>query len=1197
LNYVKNKGQWDSKVLYRSQFRGGVLWMENTAFTFLFFPPDGFGKLRAHHSEMNGHFEKNPTFKTHAIRMEFENASPDHTTETAAQQDLYYNYFLGKDKSKWASNVPVCKEVIYKNLYPGIDVKTFSSKNDVRYDFIVSANADPTQIQLKFIGQDKLTIREGKLIISTSVGDITQQEPVAYQEENGSVRNVNCHYVLEGNKLGIKITSHYNKNIPLIIDPTLVFATYTGSTADNWGMSASYDVSGNAYTAGIVFNTGYPVTTGAYMSSFQGGVGTNFMPGFDISISKFNSTGSTLMYSTYLGGSDNESPQSITVDNASNLIVLGRTYSTDYPTVGGCFDVSQNGMSDIVVTKFNSAGSALLASTYVGGSQNDGINYDDNETVRGSLKFNYADDGRGAVHVDQNNNVYVTSCTMSGNFPVSPGCYQSANAGLQDGCVFKMDPGLTTMLFSTYLGGNQNDACYNLAIDPLDRVYVTGGTESPNFPVTAGALITTYGGSIDGFITHFSSNGNSILQSSFIGTSGYDQSYFVQLDKLNNVYLYGQSSGNYPVVGSVYSNPNSSQFIHKLNPNLSSTLFSTRFGSGRITVDIVPSAFLVDNCQNIYISGWGGSLYGYNGSTSSTMGLPVTGNAFQSITDGADFYFAVFTKNAAALLYASYFGGSVSNEHVDGGTSCFDKKGVVYQAICESCGGHQDMPSTGGVWSNVNGSSNCNNAVVKFKLDSLQTVAQLNINPFVTTGCLPFTVNFLNNSANAVNYNWNFGDGNTSTAVTPAHTYTNVGTFTVQLIASDSSTCNRLDTTWITITVKSQVTLVSMPPKTICKGDTAQLQATSPAGTLFSWSPGSSLSNINISNPKAFPQTTTIYTVTAHDPQCATGNTGTVSVTVNENKPHIVVDPKHLCIDDTVKLSTSTAYPNYSWNTGQSTQNINVLTAGLYSVTTIDLNGCKGSDTLTVHAYTHLTVTPQSGTICAGQSYILSTVQGDYKYEWYPSGGLSDSYIYDPTTSPKANTVYTVLITNGPCVTKSTYSLTVNPKPTLTVTASAELVVAGEEVQLIAQSNLVPYWWPNIWLTCDLCDTSIATPDGPVTYYCAVMNEYGCFNTDSVKIQTVPTFYIPNSFTPDGNGLNDIWRPVFTGYTELSVRIFDRWGEELCYYNELEGGWDGTYRGGKCKQDVYVYKIIAKDYLNHTIQRTGTITLLRRGKL
>jgi len=673
--------------------------------------------------------------------MEFESSQEAHVNGDN-KREIYHNYFLGSDPKKWAGRVSLYEGVNYKELYPGISVKALSEINNFRYDLILAPNADPSLIKLKFTGQNGLQVKNGHLYIKTELGEIYQQSPYAYQEIDGEKKKIGCAYILKDNKVSIAL-GVYDKSKELIIDPTLIFSTFTGSTADNWGMTATYDAAGNGYTSGVCFGVGYPITVGAFQGTYAGGVvnTTYTYGGFDMTVSKFNSTGTNLLYSTYLGGSDNEAPQSIIVDNANNLILMGRSYSTNYPVTAGAYDVSLNGAgsSDIVVTKFNAAGTALLASTFIGGSADDGVSISAVETFLGSLKYNYADDGRSDVIIDANNNVYVASCTISNNFPTTGGAAQATSGGLQDACVFKLDATLSSLVFSTYLGGNQNDAGYNLALDANGDIYVTGGTESANFPSTAGTIKPAYGGNIDGFITHLNAAGTSILRSTFIGTAGYDQSYFIQLDKFGNVFVYGQSNGGYPVTGGVYSNPGSGQFIHKLNPTLNTTIFSTIFGTGKGSPDIAPSAFLVDDCENIYISGWGGTLFGYNVATSTTAGLPVTGSPFQSTTDGSDFYFLILQKNATALLYATFMGGPMSQEHVDGGTSRFDKSGVVYQAICEGCGGYSDLTTTPGAWSSTNNSFNCNNALVKFSFDLLITLANFSITPAIAVGCAPLS--------------------------------------------------------------------------------------------------------------------------------------------------------------------------------------------------------------------------------------------------------------------------------------------------------------------------------------------------------------------------------------------------------------------------------------------------------------------------
>jgi gliding motility-associated-like protein len=1092
INYIKNKGQWDTRALYEANFNGGKIFLEKNAFLYVFNQKDGFESMHPHANSLQTNASGTYTFTFHAVRMEFEGSLPNVKTEEQNPASFYHNYYTGNDPAKWASNVPLCQTVLYKDLYNGISVKTFSDKNNVRYDFLVNAGANPNQIKLKFIGQNKLSIKEGNLIIGTAVGDITQQIPYAYQEVNGEKQKVECKYKLtEDNTVSFEITGNYDHTKILVIDPTLVFATYTGSTSDNWGMSATYDNLGNGYTTGISFGTGYPITTGAFQQIWAGGVNNatyNYLNGFDIVASKFNPSGSNLLFSTFLGGNDNEQPQSIICDNSNNLVIYGRSYSINFPVKAGCYDVSLNGGSDIIITKFNGTGTALLASTFIGGSQDDGVNYSGQETVRGSLKYNYADDGRGDIILDNNDNVYIASCTKSTNFPITGGCFQNVNKGMQDGCVFKMDPNLTTLNWSTYLGGNANDAAYNLAVDNNNSVFVTGGTESSNFPTTAGALHPAYMGNIDGFLTHLSPTGSAVLQSTYIGTPSYDQSYFVQLDNVFNVYIYGQSGGAYPVTAGVYSNPNSGQFIHCFNNTLSSTVFSTVFGSGRGTPDIAPSAFLVDKCQNIYISGWGGTLFGYNIGSSSTVGMPLTGNAFQSTTDGSDFYFFVLQKHAAALWYATYFGGTAgSEEHVDGGTSRFDKSGVIYQAICESCGGYQDMPASPGAWSISNNSTNCNNALVKFDFNLLQTVASLAISPSTAAGCAPFAVNFTNQSQNALSFSWYFGDGDSATTVNAAHTYTATGSYTVALVAHDSLSCNTIDTIFATITVYPQPTL-TVNSATICAGVTTTL-TTSGAST-YTWSTGAHTASISSSPPN-----TTNYTVTGTDIHSCV-NTTTTSITVHPLPVVTTVGSTTICAGNTATLTANGA-STYLWNTSATTSSITVTPAitTQYTVTGTDINNCTDTATATVTVNAMSPLIVNSPAICIGATATL-VVSGANTYTWN-TGATTPSIIQ----SPGATTNYTVTGTNiSGCVNSATTSIIVNPLPT--ITATKDTICAGVNATLNA-GGAVTYTWSSG----NIGQVVTLAPNISTNYTVTGTDANSCVNTTttSIVVNLTPT--------------------------------------------------------------------------------------------
>jgi gliding motility-associated-like protein len=780
---------------------------------------------------------------------------------------------------------------------------------------------------------------------------------------------------------------------------------------------------------------------------------------------------------------------------------MGRSYSTNFPVTSGAYDVTQNGGGDIIVTKFNATGTGLIGSTYIGGSNDDAVNYSSIESTLGSLKYNYADDGRGDIIVDNNNNVYVASCTQSTNFPVTAGCVQSANAGMQDGCVFKLNSALTSLMWSTYIGGSANDAAYNLAIDNSNSVYFTGGTESSNFPVSIGAFHPTYLGNIDGFLTHISSTGNSILQSTYIGTSGYDQSYFVQLDVSNNVYIYGQTSGSYPITTGVYSNPNSGQFIHEFNSTISTTIFSTEFGAGRGTPDIAPSAFLVDKCNNIYTSGWGGPLYGYNNSTSSTNGLPLTANAFQPTTDGADFYFMVLQPNASSLWYATYFGGDAgSQEHVDGGTSRYDKSGVIYQAICEGCGALSDMPTTVGAWSTTNNSPNCNNALVKFDFALIQTIASLSFSPITGAGCAPLQITFTNQSQNASHFSWYFGDGDSSHAVNATHTYTAQGTYTVKMIAKDSATCNTVDTIYAVITVYPLPTVTINSP-TICAGTTTTLTAT--GASTYTWNTSATTASI-VQTPTV---TTTNYSVTGTDVNSCT-NTATASITVNPLPIVTTVGSSTICMGANVTITASGA-STYTWNTTATTSSITISPTGTtnYTVTGTDVNNCKNTATATVTVNPLPIITVNHLAICIGNSATLM-VSGASTYTWN-TGANATSIFQTPTIT----TDYTVSGTDvNACINTATTSITVNPLPVITVNSDTICLGTGGILNALGGASYV-------WSTGSTNQSIAQSPTVTTTYTVTGTDYNSCVNTAtaSITVNPIPVISVNNDTICAGN--------------------------------------------------------------------------------
>ncbi len=787
LNYIENKGQWPSQVSHMAKIGGGAVWLEKNKAKFVFINQQDAEAFHEYH-----HHGGDPvTVHGHTYELNFIQSNLNTKITSSKKSPVYHNYFQGSDQSKWASNVGLYAEVMYGNLFDGIDLKFHSNSPYMKYDYVVAPGADVAQIKWNYNGISP-EIKDGKIILSTNAGEVIEDKPIAWQIINGIKTYVSCEYKLTNTILQFNFPNGYDKGYELTIDPTLIFSSYSGATSDNWGYTATYDNNGNLYSGSIAFG-GYPTTVGSFQNALAGG-------DVDAAISKFNSTGTNLLFSTYLGGNSSDAPHSLFVDSNDNLYIYGTTGSSNFPVTTGCYDntfnggpnTSPNGIgysgSDIFVTCLSAAGNSLIGSTFVGGTDTDGIN-------DGNLYFNYGDYNRGEIIIANNGDALIASSTFSNNFPTTAGSLSQANAGGQEGIAFRLNSTLTTLVWSTYIGGSTDDAGYGIKESSNGVVYVTGGTQSINFPVTVGALQTVKAGGIDGFIISFNGATGARINGTYLGTASYDQSYLIEIDNSNDIYVLGQTKGAWPVSPGVYNNNNGRQFIHKLNPALSATIFSTRFGSGATTVNISPNAFLVDNCYNIYVSGWGGST----NTEGSTNGLPVTSDAYDANTDGSDFYFMVLERDAQSLLYGTFFGGNPA-EHVDGGTSRFDRNGIIYQAVCAGCGGSDNFPTQPGVWSTTNNSSNCNIGVIKMEFSFLGIEANANAAPNIIACDPPYDVNF--NGGTAVNHIWDFDDGTpNSTLQNPSHTFTAVGTYNVMYIAIDSSTCNIADTAYLTVEI------------------------------------------------------------------------------------------------------------------------------------------------------------------------------------------------------------------------------------------------------------------------------------------------------------------------------------------------------------------------------------------------------------
>ncbi|MGC1242650.1 MAG: PKD domain-containing protein [Chryseosolibacter sp.] len=880
VRFVENKNQWRQDIHFVSRIPGGKMSVGPASFKYVFLDKEKLESLHHHsHAAQPDGPERDDEVRGHAVFVNFPGADLTVTPMPFGRSDEYYNYFLGNNPEQWATKAYGFEGMLYESWYPRIDLKVYAAGEHVKYDFVVGPDGDPSRIIMRYDGYDKMFLDNGNLHVSTSLADIIEKRPVAWQMINGAKVDVPCAFSLDGNLVSFVFPDGFDHCYELVIDPLLIFSTYSGSTADNWGSTATPGEHGNLYSAGVTEEGGggkFPATPGAFRTN-SGGL-------YDLGILKYDSIGSKLLFATYLGGSNSESPHSLVMNHADELIVLGTTSSGNFPITLNAYSntfkggastghvVQYGAGSDIVISRFSPDGTKLLASTYFGGTSNDGLN-----PGNGALTRNYGDQLRGDIITDDAGNIYVSSVTASpGIFSGVTGLETAYRGGETDAILFKMDPELHQIVWGTYLGGNGTDAAHTLKLDSSDNVFVAGGTTSIDFPVTADSYQRSHGGNVDGWIAKVSADGATLLKSTFTGTENYNQIYFLDLNAAEDVYVYGQTTGNFPVTPGVYSNPGSGQFIQKFTNDLDSLVFSTVFGAQRGEPDISPTAFLVNDCNNLYMAGWGGIVNSQNGfwTNAGTNGMTTTPDAFQQTTSGSDFYFIVLTDDAKERLYATFLGGNQSRTHVDGGTSRFDKGGIVYHSVCAGCAAFNatnpprptsDFPTTPGAWSTQNKSNNCNNAAFKFDLSSLKARIRTNSAkrdmPGLNVACIPDPIVFENRSTGGEVFFWDFGDGTKVSRIDTAfisHEYQEPGQYVVKLKAIDQGTCQVVDSTATIVTINIAQSYVQ-DDADVCFGDSFQLQAG--GASTYTWTSTDTSFISGDPTPLVTPRDTTVFFV------------------------------------------------------------------------------------------------------------------------------------------------------------------------------------------------------------------------------------------------------------------------------------------------------------------------------------------------
>jgi hypothetical protein len=614
LSFVPNAGQTDESVRYYAQGAG---------FSFYFTPDKAVLALQKGDDAQ-------------ALHLRFLGANPNAKLLATDRGTGRVNYLAG---SEHHTNLPTYHQLVYRELWPGIDMAFRGQGGKLKYEFRLRPGADPSNIRLAYGGSDGLSLAAGgSLLIDTPLGVLRDSRPVSYQRIDGKRVPVESGYAVTGASYGFRVGG-YDADRPLVIDPSLAYSTFLGGTSSDGGFEVAVDGQGNAYVAGFTFSSNFPTTSGAFDTSFNAGTSDAF-------VTKLNPAGSALVYSTYLGGSNIDSGRGIAVDSQGNAYVSGNTGSADFPTTPGAHDTSLGGGQDAFVTKLNATGSALVYSTYLGGSSGDGSG--DNMDL----------DGLG--------NAYVTGLTFSTNFPTTVGAHDTTHNGSVDAFVTKLNMTGSGLAYSTFLGGASSDQGLGVTVDGLGNAYATGNTGSSGFPTTVGAFDNTLGGSQDAFVTKLNSLGSNLVYSTYLGGSASDSGTEIAVDGVAAAYATGfTASADFPTTSGAFdttSNGADDAFVTKLNTSGSTLDYSTYLGgsSGDFGLGIV-----VDSQSAAYVTG-----------TTTSTNFPMTSDAFDSTHNGGDDAFVTKVNTAGSGLTSStYLGGSGGDQ---GHGVAVDSQGSAY---------------------------------------------------------------------------------------------------------------------------------------------------------------------------------------------------------------------------------------------------------------------------------------------------------------------------------------------------------------------------------------------------------------------------------------------------------------------------------------------------------------------------------------
>lgn len=649
LHFIRNEGQLDSKVLF---YEKGI---ERSTY----FAKDGI-YLSLMKKDDAEYLKISPVEGNLETKVSGENIMPG-----------IVNYFAGNEQRKWKTNMPVYRQITYRNVYKNIDIKYYGNNSQLEHDIMVMPGGDPSQLKFRCAGITGLLINDaGDLVIAQNNRELRHRKPYIYQEINGKrIEIQGSFHLYDKNTYGFQVAS-YDKDHTLIIDPVLEYSTYLGGSDLEWGYDLAIDNTGNVYIAGFSSSMDFPVQN-AVQPKYGGG-------NWDVFVAKIDPAGKGLIYSTLLGGSGHDSAKGIAVDSSGNAYISGYTKSEDFP-VKGAIQPKAGGKSDAFLVKLNPDGNALVYSTYVGGSDDDEANQ---------------------IALDPAGNVYITGDTSSADFPLK-NALQPKIGGKADAYVTKINPAGDAIVYSTYFGGTKIERGSSITIDVSGNACITGDTASPDLPVK-NALQPKLSGKIDVFVAKINSAGDNLVFSTYLGGSDYDEAYGIASDPSGNIYLSGNTdSKDFPVQYPLQPKHagNYDVFLTKINSAGDKIIYSTFLGGSDKDENY---ALALDKADNVYLTGY-----------TVSDDFPLKNPLNQKEAGKGDAFISKIDSTGKLLLYSTYMGGS-RLDFCSG--IAVDKEGSVYLTGYTAS---PDFPLKGSFQSNIKGARDA----FASKLNSKEMVA------------------------------------------------------------------------------------------------------------------------------------------------------------------------------------------------------------------------------------------------------------------------------------------------------------------------------------------------------------------------------------------------------------------------------------------------------------------------------------------